>query len=784
MCGLATAAATGAIVVAGAVDGASDPAAVDCQPSFTATGAMTIGRASPAVATLDNGMVLMAGGDDGVMSAELYDGATRTFSKTGSPYHSRCYGCSAVRLVNGRILVVGGWDGEPVLSSAEIFSPDSSTFAPTLGSISVPRLEPSAVRLNTGHVLLIGGHNGTAIHGSAELYDPDTQSFATTANLTTPRLAPATLLADGRVLVAGGQADGDPYLQSAEIYDPLLGVFAQSSGSLVIARHGHQATRLANGRVLITGGVTRGSDGSQQVVAEAEIYDPITDTFSLTAGPMLAARANHGAVLLASGRVLVIGGSGATGVLESTELYDPTTASFSPGPNLGEPRSSAGIALLPSGEILVAGGRGASNEHLTSAEVYGCRPANHAPVAQDQVLTTNEDTAGAVTLSGADADGDPLTFTIVSGPMHGTLSGTAPNLSYTPVPHYYGPDAFTYKVSDGTDDSRPAAVTITVRARTETSLNSSATVLTYGQPMTLTATVTSSGGTPYGTVRFFDGGTELLGTGTLDSSGRATLTTSKMPAGMRSISAAYDSADYADSASSPITINVARASTTTSMTVTPLLRQYSDRVTLVATVSTASATAESPAGSVTFRVGGQEIGTAPIIAGKATLNAPLVAVPVGSRPVTATFNRVSPNFTVANVIRSMMIVKEDARAAFSFNGSTTFSTNGSPCNCAVVPLTAIVRDISATPEAAGDVDAGDIRNARVYFVNRATGAVIGPVTPTLIDPADRTTGTVSANWTMSIGSARSQTFTIGIIVDYGYTRNSTTEDTRITIVKP
>jgi type VI protein secretion system component Hcp len=86
----------------------------------------------------------------------------------------------------------------------------------------------------------------------------------------------------------------------------------------------------------------------------------------------------------------------------------------------------------------------------------------HEPVANAQSITTNEDTATAVTLSGSDVDGDSLTFTVTSGPAHGTLSGTGANFIYTPDPDYNGPDFFTYVANDGWTDSAVASVRLTV----------------------------------------------------------------------------------------------------------------------------------------------------------------------------------------------------------------------------------------------------------------------------------------------------------------------------------
>jgi hypothetical protein len=89
---------------------------------------------------------------------------------------------------------------------------------------------------------------------------------------------------------------------------------------------------------------------------------------------------------------------------------------------------------------------------------------NDPPAAAGQPVTTNEDTVVAVSLSASDVENDPLTYTVVTGPQHGTLAGAAPNLTYTPDANYSGSDSFTFTASDGQDTSDPAAVTITVNA--------------------------------------------------------------------------------------------------------------------------------------------------------------------------------------------------------------------------------------------------------------------------------------------------------------------------------
>ncbi|HZE96062.1 MAG TPA: Ig-like domain-containing protein [Planctomycetota bacterium] len=93
-------------------------------------------------------------------------------------------------------------------------------------------------------------------------------------------------------------------------------------------------------------------------------------------------------------------------------------------------------------------------------------PVNDPPVAHPQSFSTPAGTAKAVTLVGDDVDGDALTYTIVTPPSHGTLTGSAPNLTYTSTSGYYGPDSFTFTVSDGSALSAPATVSITTTPQT------------------------------------------------------------------------------------------------------------------------------------------------------------------------------------------------------------------------------------------------------------------------------------------------------------------------------
>src|SRR5204863_6505800 len=99
-----------------------------------------------------------------------------------------------------------------------------------------------------------------------------------------------------------------------------------------------------------------------------------------------------------------------------------------------------------------------------SSDLITVHAVNDAPVASGETVATDEDTAKAITLAATDAEGSTLTYAIVTGPVHGTLSGSGPTVTYTPAANYNGPDSFTFKANDGSLDSNVAAVSLTVTA--------------------------------------------------------------------------------------------------------------------------------------------------------------------------------------------------------------------------------------------------------------------------------------------------------------------------------
>jgi hypothetical protein len=348
---------------------------------FTPTGSMRTARSDHTATLLLNGKVLIVGGDT---SAELFDPANGTFTPTGSMTTLR-YGPTATLLANGMVLIAGGFGPGtsqlPRLSSAELYDPGSGTFAVT-GSMAVGRVLDTATLLDDGRVLIAGGTDasggGGAATASAELYDPSAGTFTLTGSMASERADhTATLLASGKVLIVGGwnghaadAADDPPWDPLfAELFDPSLGSFT-ASGSMSTTRIGHSSIRLANGKLLVLGGVPSLQNIHQPPDPQyAELYDPAAGTFS-SAGNFTLSRTKSTATLLNDGMVLITGGEQAGIAVTSAELFDPTTGTFAATGGLTIARTGHTATRLNDGRVLVTGGTDSSGNVLASAELY------------------------------------------------------------------------------------------------------------------------------------------------------------------------------------------------------------------------------------------------------------------------------------------------------------------------------------------------------------------------------------------------------------------------------
>lgn len=289
---------------------------------------------------------------------------------------------TATLLSNGTVLVAGGFGqlGTGVAwASAELYDPSNGTWTAT-GNMLTTHSGHRATVLQDGRVLVAG--SGTA--ASAELYDPASGTWTATGNMVTGHYDfTATLLSDGRVLVAGenGNAGVDPV--SAELYDPATGAWT-ATGSMVTFRTGHTATLLPDGRVLVAGG---GGFGGKTDLSSAEVYDPANGTWSAT-GSMGVVRGGHTATLLADGTVLVVGGVGQNGTgveWASAEWYDPASGTWTATGTMGEVRYGHTATVMRDGRVLVVGGFNTDlsgvSVPLTSAELYDPSSGSWSPTA-------------------------------------------------------------------------------------------------------------------------------------------------------------------------------------------------------------------------------------------------------------------------------------------------------------------------------------------------------------------------------------------------------------------
>jgi len=214
------------------------------------------------------------------------------------------------------------------------------------------RRAPTATLLYDGKVLVAGGAGAKGALASAELYDPLRDAWSAAGAMTTPRRGhSATLLRDGAVLVVGG-TDGRRALASAELYRPASNRWS-AVPRMAAAREQHTATLLADGSVLVVGGF----DGAR-ALASAERYDPARRAWS-PAGRLAVARGAHTATGLADGSVFVAGGFTATGATAETERYDPARRLWArTAPMIGA-RESHTATLQDDGRIAMVGGNAA-----------------------------------------------------------------------------------------------------------------------------------------------------------------------------------------------------------------------------------------------------------------------------------------------------------------------------------------------------------------------------------------------------------------------------------------
>lgn len=359
------------------------------QNSWRQAGSMNERREYPGLVVLSGGHVLAATGHPIgrrlLASAELYDPAADRWSPTGSLAVARngMAPNTAVLLPSGNVLVAGGHSGGKVLDGAELYDAATGRWSAT-GAMKSARSVETATLLPTGKVLVTGGINWETekVLASAELYDPVTGTWSETGAMHSPRFGHrAVLLPDGQVLVAGGlerYPSPDQVLKSAELYDPNRGIWRET-GALLQGRRMPGLVLLRNGRVLAVGGKAGGWGGAPDL-ADAELYDPESKSWSRT-GSMRQARRAFTATLLVDGRVLIAGGAFKQpgDDLATCELYDPSLGKWRAAGSMNLARWGHRAVLVPSGSVLVAGGYNPRRGYLSSCEIFDPPPSQPRP---------------------------------------------------------------------------------------------------------------------------------------------------------------------------------------------------------------------------------------------------------------------------------------------------------------------------------------------------------------------------------------------------------------------
>lgn len=422
----------------------------------------------------------------------------RLWSNTG-PMAVPRDGAVAVRLPSGKVLVCGG----ATTNLVEIYDPATGVFTSRQGVYSHGS-GASATLLNDGRVLIAGGAGAAT---AAEIYDPVADKLQSTGRLSGARFAhTATLLGDGRVLITGGSiGSAIPYtpINSSEIFDPASGAF-QVTGPLTVPRTGHTAVALSDGRVLVFGGLTI------QLLNSAELFDPKTGKFTATS-PMHVGRQYAFGILLPNGKVIVGGGSGDA----TAELYDPVNSSFSLTGVMRASRIIQGAVLLSSGQILITGGQNSSGFILNSSELYN--PATGLFSDTAGMSAPRQDPSYVELLDGR---------VLVAGGLT-TFTGPSPFLNsaevYTPVVQglVTSQTGLTFRAAQGSGAQPPQSVA--VLSQTDT-IPYTVSVQTFTGGNWLTATPSSTTSAPGSTPPTLAISANASGLTASDYYGKVTLT--------------------------------------------------------------------------------------------------------------------------------------------------------------------------------------------------------------------------------------------------------------------
>jgi len=318
---------------------------------ITSTGSIGVQRKSQKAQLLNNGNVLMCGGEDGgflpttyYSSAKIFTGSS--WSSTSSMGKKRIFFSMAL-LDNGNVIAIGGWTGTENTRTSEIYDVAAGTWSYTDSTVSESNYSV-ALNTGTGKILMC--------HYLCELYDQTSNTWATANSMVQPRQNFAMItLSDGRILVTGGNTN------TAEIFDPATETWTMTTDTMTEIRANHTSVLLDDGKVLIAGG--------GNATLTSEVFDPSDESFTASNNDMVRDHYRCEMGTLPSGEAVIYGAAGFGFSSYNAEVYDPAINKWY-NPSSGSGQYGAEhytMTELQNGKLLVAGGSPSINGANTSA---------------------------------------------------------------------------------------------------------------------------------------------------------------------------------------------------------------------------------------------------------------------------------------------------------------------------------------------------------------------------------------------------------------------------------
>lgn len=330
----------------------------------------------PAAAVMQDGRVLITGGttlpDSTAMSlntAIIYTRSTDSISDAANTMSTPRWHDSAITLIDGRVLVVGGactvnpsmgglvmCNGNPAL--ADLFDPTTNTFTPSQSPLTIGRSYMRSALLPDGRVLI-----SSANDPSLEIYDPDMDSFTAVPHTILHVWGFMVVLRDGRVLFGGGDGGNT----AAEVFDPDTDTIT-SVGPLNQGRSMLTAHTLPDGRAVVIGGASQSAGAITDPLDSIEAFDPTTNTFTTLAATLSIGRCWHASALVRDGTMLVMGGytmhGSCSSFVSSVDQFDPVAGTVTPFDMLVNANTEWTAVTLLDGSVLGVGGGNCSGMSL------------------------------------------------------------------------------------------------------------------------------------------------------------------------------------------------------------------------------------------------------------------------------------------------------------------------------------------------------------------------------------------------------------------------------------